>query len=39
MSDVFRESYKKLFDRDVNGCLKMGFAAKLDIWVSKDLKV
>lgn len=39
MSDVFRESYKKLFDRDPTGCLKMGFAAKLDVMVSKDLKV
>lgn len=38
-SDVFRETYKKLFERDINGFLKMGFAGRLDMYVSKELKI
>lgn len=38
-SDVFKDTYKKLFDRDPNGYLKMGYAAKLDMHVSRDLKI
>lgn len=38
-SDVFRETYKKVFERDVNGYLKMGFAGKLDVFVSRELKI
>jgi len=38
-SDVFKETYKKLFDRDVNGYLKTGNAAKIEIVLSKELKV
>jgi protein transport protein SEC23 len=38
-SDVFRNTYKKLFDRDVNGFLKLGYAARLDVLVSRDLRV
>ncbi|CAD8135653.1 unnamed protein product [Paramecium pentaurelia] len=38
-SDMFRETYKKLFDKDSSGFLKMGFGSKMDIFVSKDIKV
>lgn len=38
-SDVFKETYKKLFDKDSNGFLKMGFGSKIDIFLSKDIKV
>jgi len=38
-SDVFKDTYKKLFDRDVNGYLKTGNAAKIEIVLSKELKV
>lgn len=38
-SDVFRDTYKKLFDRDANGFLKMGYAAKLDLHISRDLRI
>lgn len=36
---MFRQTYKKLFDRDVNGFLKMGYAGKLDLHVSRDLRI
>lgn len=38
-SEVFRETYRKLFDRDANGFLKMGYAAKMDVFVSRELRV
>lgn len=38
-SDVFKESYKKLFEKDANDELKMGSAARLECFVSKDLKI
>lgn len=38
-SDVFKETYKKLFDKDSNGFLKMGFGSKIDMFLSKDIKV
>ena len=38
-SDVFRESYKKLFDRDSQGYLKMGFGSRIDMFASKDIKI
>ncbi|KAM3130641.1 hypothetical protein pb186bvf_017233 [Paramecium bursaria] len=38
-SDVFRESYKKLFDRDSQGFLKMGFGSRIDMFASKDIKI
>lgn len=38
-SPVFKESYKKLFDKDSNGFLKMGFGSKVDMYVSKDIKI
>lgn len=38
-SDVFKETYKKLFDKDASGFLKMGFGSKIDLFVSKDIKV
>ena len=38
-SDVFKETYKKLFDKDANGFLKMGFGSKIDIFLSKDIKI
>jgi protein transport protein SEC23 len=38
-SEMFKDSFKKLFDKDANGDLKMGFAAKLDMLVSKELKI
>lgn len=38
-SDIFKESYKKLFDKDENGFLKMGFGSKIDIFLSKDIKI
>lgn len=38
-SDVFRDTYKKLFDRDINGFLKVGYAAKMDVHVSRDLRI
>lgn len=38
-SEVFRESYKRLFDKDANGYLKMGFGSKIDAFVSKDIKI
>lgn len=36
---VFKESFKKLFEVDENGELKMGFLAKLSVYVSKEIKV
>mmetsp|Transcript_56435 Transcript_56435/g.85339 ORF Transcript_56435/g.85339 Transcript_56435/m.85339 type:complete len:109 (-) Transcript_56435:327-653(-) len=38
-SDKFKDSFKKMFEKDAQGDLKMGFAAKIDVLVSKDLKV
>lgn len=38
-SDVFKETYRKLFDRDINGFLKMGYASKMDVFVSKELRI
>ena len=38
-SNIFTETYKKIFDRDANQNLKMGFAAKIDVFVSKELKI
>lgn len=38
-SDLFRETYRKLFDKDANGFLKFGFGAKVDMFVSKDVKI
>lgn len=36
---MFRDTYKKLFDKDSSGFLKMGFGSKIDIFLSKDIKV
>ena len=38
-SDMFRESYKKFFEVDQNGDMKLAVAAKVEIWVSKEVKV
>lgn len=38
-SEVFKESYKKLFDKDQNEELKLCSSAKIDILLSKELKV
>lgn len=38
-SESFRDSYKKLFEKDQNGDQKTGCQAKLEIIVSKDLKI
>lgn len=39
-SDVFRQTYKKIFDIDTEtNELKMGTAAKIDMFVSKELKI
>lgn len=38
-SDVFKETYKKLFDRDKDGNLKMGFGAKITFLSTKEIKV
>lgn len=38
-SDMFRESYKKIFEVDQNGDMKLAMAARVEIWVSKELKV
>jgi len=39
LSEVFKDSYKKIFEKDQNGDLKIGSAAKIDIFLSKDLRV
>lgn len=39
ISEVFKDSYKKIFEKDMNGELKIGSAAKIDLFLSKDLKV
>ena len=36
---VFKESFKKFFEVDENGELKMGFLAKLTLMTSKEVKV
>ena len=36
---MFRESYKKLFEVDQNGEMKLAVAAKVEIWVSRELKI
>lgn len=38
-SDVFKETYKKMFDKEENGNLKLATAGKIDLWVSKELKI
>ena len=39
ISEMFKDSYKKIFERDANGDLKFGTAGKIDIFLSKDLRV
>jgi protein transport protein SEC23 len=36
---VFKESFKKFFEVDANGELKMGFLSKTTITCSKEVKV
>jgi protein transport protein SEC23 len=38
-SNVFKDSYKKFFELDQNNCLKMAFDSKIDVIVSKDLRI
>ena len=38
-SDMFKNTFKKLFEKDSNGDMKMGYCARLDYYCSKDLKV
>ena len=38
-TNVFKDTYSKIFEKDANGDLKMGFSAKLDMFVTKDLKI
>jgi protein transport protein SEC23 len=38
-SEIFQESYKKMFERDSNGDLKMGAGATLTLLTSKELKI
>lgn len=38
-SPVFKETYKKIFTKDANECLRIASAAKLDLFLSKELKV
>jgi len=36
---VFKESFKKFFEVDENGELKMGFLSKISVTSSKEVKV
>ena len=36
---VFKESFKKFFELDQQGNLKMGFLGNIEIFLSKDIKV
>lgn len=38
-SDVFKQTYKKVFATDVNKELNMCTSAKIDVFVSKELKL
>lgn len=38
-SEMFQESFKKLFDQDQSGKLKMGFNAGIEVQTSKELKI
>eukprot|EP01071_Lankesteria_metandrocarpae_P003093 Lankesteria_metandrocarpae@DN2755_c0_g1_i1.p1 len=37
--NVFRESFKKLFDTDANGDLRHGYNARIEILCSRDVKI
>lgn len=38
-SSMFRQSFIKIFDKDANDCLMMGFNAALEVLTTKELKV
>lgn len=38
-SSVFKETYQKIFAKDPNDELKMCTAAKIEMFVSKELKI
>lgn len=38
-SSMFRQSFVKIFDKDANDCLLMGFNASLEVLTTKELKV
>lgn len=38
-SEVFKDSFKKLFELDANGYFKFSYAGKIEIFMSKDVKV
>ena len=36
---VFKETFKKFFEVDLNGALKMGFASTISVACSKEIKI
>ena len=38
-STLFKQTYQRVFDKDTNGHLKMGFNATLEVKCSKELKL
>ena len=38
-SDIFRDSYKKLFECDKEGNLKLSSAGKIEMFVTKEVKI
>ena len=38
-SQVFRETFKKVFDKDANGDLRFGFCGDITLHLSKDLRI
>lgn len=38
-SSVFKQSFARLFSKDKEGCLKMGFGATVEVQCSRELKV
>ena len=38
-SQVFKETYKKIFSKDSTDCLRIATAAKIDMFISKELKI
>jgi len=38
-SKVFRDTYKKVFEKDANGDLKFGFCGELTLHMSKDVRI
>lgn len=37
-NETFPSSFEKIFEKDPNGDLKMGFSARIEFFISKDLR-